>query len=152
MFTTTSGSLSSIIASAINFINGVLVPFVFALAFAAFLFGMLRFFFLSGGDATKRKEGRGFIFGSVIALAVMISVWGLVNLLSGTFQLNYNQPPLPTFNPSGTGASIPGGPSPIPGSSSPTPDPSSAQPSPIPGSAQTQNCANGNCADVQGLF
>lgn len=97
-------TLTQIAGNIINFINGVLVPLVFAVAFAMFLFGVFKFYFLKPGDATARKEGRGFIIGGIVAFAVMLSVWGLVNIVTGTLPFGNNyQPNLPTFtNTSGT--------------------------------------------------
>ncbi|KND50790.1 MAG: hypothetical protein AB202_00050 [Parcubacteria bacterium C7867-007] len=93
--------IQNLIASSINFINNVLVPFIFALAFAFFLVRVFQFFFVKGTDPKARVEGRNFIIGSIIALAVMVSVWGLVNLVAGTFRLDRNQPRLPIFNAGG---------------------------------------------------
>lgn len=96
----TPGSLQYDLALIIDFINRVLVPFIFALAFALFLIGVFRFFFLRGADPKARTEGRGFIIGSIIAFAVMLSVWGLVRIITGTVPgLTQGQPNLPTFNP-----------------------------------------------------
>jgi predicted PurR-regulated permease PerM len=110
MNTYVQGTLPNIIASIITFINNVLVPFVFALAFAIFLFGVFKYFFVNGvKDPKARGEGRNFILWSVIAFAVLVSVWGLVNLVKGTFNLNNNQPGLPTFNAASNGTSGSGG-------------------------------------------
>lgn len=82
----------------IDLINQVLVPLVFAVAFLLFLYGVFKYFFLGASDDSKRKEGRQFIMWSVIALAVMISVWGLVRVFAGTFSLDSEtRPCLPTF-------------------------------------------------------
>ncbi len=101
----TPGSLQYIIASIIDFINRFLVPFVFALAFAIFLYGVFKYFFVNSvNDPKARVEGRKFILGAVVAFAVMLSVWGLVNIVRGTIpSLSSGQPPLPTFN-AGTGS------------------------------------------------
>jgi len=98
-----AGSIANIIANIIAFINNILVPFVFAIAFIVFLYGVLQYFFLKGAtDPKARAEGSKFIFGAVIAFAVMLTVWGLVNIVKGTLNLDTNQPALPVFNPGGT--------------------------------------------------
>ncbi|MDB5237374.1 MAG: hypothetical protein JWL88_476 [Parcubacteria group bacterium] len=105
----TPGSLQYDIVSIIDFINRFLVPFVFAIAFALFLFGVFQFFFLKGTDSKARTEGRGFIIGGIIAFAVMLSVWGLVNIIKGSIPgLSQGQPDLPTFNATtGTKGTLP---------------------------------------------
>lgn len=151
---TSQGTIQYLIAYVIDLINRDLVPLVFAIAFAMFLFGVFRFYFLKGTDPKAREEGKGFIIWSVVAFAVMLSVWGLVNIVRGTVPfLNNNQPGLPTFNPSGSAAqpTVQGVPATIPGtpatvSGSPAPAPSAA------GGGPGDTCANGNCGDVNGIF
>ncbi len=64
-------------------IDAVFVPLLYSIAFLFFLIGVVRYFFSESDD--KRKEGRSFALWSLIALAVMFSVWGLVRLLLNTF-------------------------------------------------------------------
>ena len=83
-----------------NFILSVLSPvgyLLIALAVVFFLVGIVRFMF-SAGDVEKRKEGRTMMIYGIIGLFVMVSVWGLVSLLSNTFDLD-NRPSddLPSF-------------------------------------------------------
>lgn len=68
----------------INLLNTVVVPVIFSLAFAAFIWGMVNYFFIHGGDEAKRSEGRQFLLWSIIGMAVLFSVWGFVNLLLST--------------------------------------------------------------------
>ena len=41
-----------------------------------------------GGDEEKRKEGQRFIAYGILALFVMVSIWGLVNVLDRTLGLD----------------------------------------------------------------
>lgn len=95
-----SNTLTSLLSDFIGFINTILVPLVFALAFILFLFGVFKYFFASGAKADEgRQEGKKFITWGIIALAVMISVWGLVNILVRTFGFeDESRPCLPTFS------------------------------------------------------
>lgn len=99
--------LTDIATSIIDFINGVAVPLVFALAFIVFIFGVFRYYIAGGDNPEKRKNGTQLIMYSVLGFAVMIVVWGLVNLVVHTFNFSdTTRPNLPTFgNPSGTGGS-----------------------------------------------
>lgn len=65
---------------------GKLVPVVIGLAMLVFLWGVLRYV-VAEGDPEKRSEARGFMIWGIVALAVMVSVWGLVKLLQGTLGL-----------------------------------------------------------------
>lgn len=96
-------TLTNIAQSIITFINTVAVPLVFAVAFIVFLFGVFRYFIVGGANAEKRKEGTQLIVYSIIGFAVMIVVWGLVNLIVGTLGFTNNtRPPLPTFSNTST--------------------------------------------------
>jgi hypothetical protein len=71
---------TSIIAKVSDIIN-TLIPIVLALALLLFLWGMFQYFILGGGDEGKRETGRSYMIYGLIGLAVMVAVWGLVNLL-----------------------------------------------------------------------
>lgn len=90
--------LTKIASDIIDFINGTAVPLVFAIAFIVFLIGVFRYFIYGGANEESRKSGRQLIIYSIIGFAVMIVVWGLVNLIVGTFGFDTNtRPDLPTF-------------------------------------------------------
>lgn len=81
----------------IDLINGVLVPLIFAIAFIMFLWGVAKAYILSGGDADAVSQGHRLILWGVIGFAVMISLWGLVNVVATSFGLQgVTAPPTPT--------------------------------------------------------
>lgn len=85
-------------ANILVFIDAILVPFIFALAFVVFLWGVFQYFIAGGADEEKRKQGRSFILWSVIGFFLMVSIWGLVNLLGTSLGFGAEQRPrLPTF-------------------------------------------------------
>ncbi len=67
------------------FVNllGSVIGVLYMAAFAAFFWG-ISLFVLNTSDDTKRKEGKTWMLWSVIALFVMITIWGLVGLLVNT--------------------------------------------------------------------
>lgn len=68
----------------IGILNTVVVPVIFALAFAAFVWGVVSYFFLHGDEEGKREEGRKFIFWGILGMVVLFSVWGFVNIMLST--------------------------------------------------------------------
>lgn len=60
-------------------VDRVVVPFLYAIAFIFFLWGVYSYFF--NDNEEKRKEGRQFALWGIIGFAVLFSVWGLVRLL-----------------------------------------------------------------------
>lgn len=80
-----------------NIINKYIIPLAFAWAIVMFLWGVVKFV-TSGGDQKKREESRNMMIYGIVAIFVMTSVWGLVNLLRSTVGLSNNNVPtnLPT--------------------------------------------------------
>ncbi len=118
-------------------INSVLVPVLFAVAFIVFLYGIARSYIFSYGDPEKVKEGHHLILWGLVAFAVMVSIWGLVNVVANTFGLaGYYAPPTPTsispFGPAVAPVYGTGNPSGSSGQSTPPPPP------PTTGTGQTQ--------------
>jgi membrane protease YdiL (CAAX protease family) len=71
---------------AVNTIIGPIVPLLIGLAVLVFLYGVLTFTFSEGG--TKKEEGKQYMIWGIVGLFVMVSVWGLVAILQGTFNLD----------------------------------------------------------------
>lgn len=76
-------SLMQLFADLLGAVMGVL----YMAAFAAFFWGIVLFIFNTDDDY-KRQEGKNWMFWSIIALFVMITVWGLVGLLLKTVGIN----------------------------------------------------------------
>jgi NADH:ubiquinone oxidoreductase subunit 2 (subunit N) len=79
-----------------DLINNVAVPVLFAIAFIVFIYGVFQFFILGAKDEEKQATGRSLMLWGLIGFFVMVSVWGLVNILVGTFNVNNNLPSFPT--------------------------------------------------------
>jgi len=67
-----------------------LVPIIIALAVIYFLWGLLTYLFKAGEEKDKAREQM--IWG-IIAIAVMVSVWGLVGILQATFNVGNSAVP-----------------------------------------------------------
>ncbi len=79
----------SLIRWAICAISTLIIPLLFLVAFAFFLWGVVKF--IRDGDNEKsRTEGRKFMIYAVISLAVMVSIWGIIKIAQEVFGINYN--------------------------------------------------------------
>ncbi len=63
----------------IGFLNKI-IPFLVLIGTVIFLWGVVRYI-TAGGDEDQVKEARNLMFWGVVFLAVMIGVWGLVNIV-----------------------------------------------------------------------
>jgi hypothetical protein len=73
-----------------------LVPVVIGLALLLFLWGVLQF--LLSKEDTGKSDAKNFMLWGIITLFVMVSVWGLVQILSDTIfgsRVNNVAPPSP---------------------------------------------------------
>lgn len=69
-------------------INNSIIPLMFALAIAFFIWGVIQFLILGAGEEAKRTQGRQHMIWGIVALAVMLGVWSLVSILGGSFGIN----------------------------------------------------------------
>lgn len=85
--------------SIIGIINGILVPVLMAIAFIVFLFGIYKYFIYGASNESDKAEGRKFAMWGIIGFVIIISVWGLVSIVSGAFGLQPggSAPKPPTF-------------------------------------------------------
>jgi len=65
----------------------VLTPIVVALALLAFFWGLAMYVMNFSGDDKDKKKGRDMMTYGILALFVIVSVWGLVSILQNTFGL-----------------------------------------------------------------
>ncbi len=78
-------------------INSILVPLLFAVAFITFLYGVAKTYIFSLGDEGEVRKGHRLILWGIIGFVIMISLWGLVNIVANTFGLqNATLQTLPT--------------------------------------------------------
>lgn len=71
-------------------ILNIVVPIVVTLALIYFLWGLAQYI-LSAGDEEKKTDGKHIMIWGIIALFVMVSVWGLVRFISGTTGVGQDQ-------------------------------------------------------------
>ena len=81
---------------------GYFIGLTFILAIFFFLWGIV--LYIKGYESdTKRQESREFMIYGIIALFVMVAVWGLVKVLENTFGLGSGSPQFRTGTSGGGG-------------------------------------------------
>ena len=65
---------------------GLATPVVIGLAMLFFLYGLMKFI-LASGDEEAKETGKRIMIWGIVALFVMVSVWGLVNLLQNNLNV-----------------------------------------------------------------
>ena len=107
-------TLQAIISNNLGTIINPLFPILLGLALIMFFWGLTRYLF-SGLNEPKQIEGaKSLMIWGVVIITVMISVWGIVQLLQRIFlngSVPSTPPSIPLFNQSQTPASNPASPS-----------------------------------------
>ena len=75
-----------------TFLNALIGLFI-TLAIVAFFYGLIKYLFNLGSE--NAKEGISIMLWGVIAIFVMVSIWGIVRLLQATFRVTSTDPVIP---------------------------------------------------------
>lgn len=73
--------------SIINIINGILVPVLMAIAFIVFLWGVFKYFIYGASNESDKAEGRKFAMWGIIGFVIILSVWGIVSIVTDALGL-----------------------------------------------------------------
>jgi hypothetical protein len=82
-----SPTFQDVLCYVTKIINDSVIPLIFAIATAMFVWGVVQFFILNSDEEAKRAQGKQFMIWGIVALAVMLCVWGLVGILGNTLNL-----------------------------------------------------------------
>lgn len=82
----------------VNAILNTIVPFLIGLAVFLVMWGIFGYISHSA-EEEKRAEARQFILWGVIFIFLMLSIWGLVNVLNNTFNLKKTPVDVPSVFP-----------------------------------------------------
>lgn len=86
--------------TAIKGLVNTALPIVIGLALLGFFWGLMKFIF-AAGDEEKKAEGKNIMIYGIVALFVMVAVWGLVGFIAGALGIGTGgSAPVPTFQQS----------------------------------------------------
>lgn len=92
---TDPGAQGPRIGNLLNFVTCIIgksvVPLIFALAALMFFWGVVQYV-IGGAEEKEKAKGKQFMIWGIVAIAVMISVWGLVRVLTNTFDIDFSAP------------------------------------------------------------
>lgn len=88
-FKADGGPIGVVIKNVLVFINGYLVPAIFAIAFLVFIWGIFKYFIFGGANEADQEQGKQLMIYGIVGFVLMVSVWGLVKVISEG--LNFNK-------------------------------------------------------------
>ncbi len=87
-FAQSEGSLQLLLVGIGGFINVVLIPFILGVAFLIFIINAVRFFIIDGSNTEGHENARNLALYGVGAFVLILSLWGMVNILANGIGLN----------------------------------------------------------------
>jgi hypothetical protein len=94
----TAAGYTDLLRTIQGFVND-LIPLTIGLALVFFLWS-LALFMLKTDSKDAKEKGKRLILWGIITLVVMTAIWGIVNGVIKTFDLEHNPPPVPVYDPS----------------------------------------------------
>ena len=77
-----------------SFVINPIIVLLFALAFAYFIFGIVKFLSSNSDDkGGTRIEARNSILWGIVGMVIMFSVFGVINFVLATFGISHNDIP-----------------------------------------------------------
>lgn len=89
------GTIDTFFNKIIGFINNILIPLIFGLALLVFIYGVYKYFILGGSNEEEQKKGKQLVLWAVIGFVLMVSIWGIVNIIAGGLFPDTQPPILP---------------------------------------------------------
>ena len=90
-------SIQGLIIASLIFINNVLVPVILAIAFLVFLWNIANYFIIKSGSDADRQRAKDVAIYGIAAFVIIVSLWGIVNLLVGGFGFTNTTAPIPDY-------------------------------------------------------
>ncbi len=87
LYTTCPPGIEGVLCQFLNILD-ILVLIIIGLALIFFLWGLAKFI-LNAGDEEERRKGKSLLIWGLIALFVMVSVWGIINFFQSSFFYPY---------------------------------------------------------------
>lgn len=78
------------VANVVNAAGGIinlLIPILIALALVVFFYGLVRYIWGSA-SAESKTSGRNIMIAGIVSLFVMVSIWGIINIIQGSLGVN----------------------------------------------------------------
>lgn len=79
------------------FLNEIIVPFLLSVAFLVFIWNATRYFIIGGSSSEGQEKARSLALWGIIAFVVILSLWGMVNLLVAGFGLGNRGAVIPDY-------------------------------------------------------
>lgn len=92
-------SAQALLTNTIVFINTTLLPFLLGMSFLFLVINAIRFFVLGSTNQESRENAKNLALYSLLGFTLILTLWGIVNLLNASLGLAGVRQPCPDYNP-----------------------------------------------------
>jgi Type IV secretion system pilin len=78
----TGGKLGDYMNTIMGFFDDIILPFILSIAFLFFVWGVFLYFIRGGHSDEAQEQGRSYIISAIIGFVIILSFWGLVNIIT----------------------------------------------------------------------
>lgn len=82
-----AAGVEDLLINTITFLNNVVIPFLFGIAFLFFVINVFRFFIFGGSNPDGQEKAKALAIYSVAAFVFLIVFWGVVNMMVSSIGL-----------------------------------------------------------------
>lgn len=76
------GDVGNALETILEFIDGVVIPFILSIGFLVFVWGMFKYFIQGGANDEAKESGKSLIMYAIAGYVVILAFWGIINILS----------------------------------------------------------------------
>lgn len=77
-----AGEFQQLLEGILNFTNDFLIPFIIAIGFLVFVWGMFQYFIAGGANDEAKEKGKSLMIYATLGFVLIIVFWGIINLLT----------------------------------------------------------------------
>jgi uncharacterized membrane protein YidH (DUF202 family) len=78
------GRFQTLLENIVAFTSDTLIPFIIAIGFLVFVYGMFQYFIAGGANDEKKEKGKSLMIYATLGFVLIIVFWGVINLLTSS--------------------------------------------------------------------
>ena len=82
------GDFQNLLENIVEFTNDILIPFIIAIGFLVFVWGMFRYFIAGGANDEAKQSGKSLMIWATLGFVLIIVFWGVINLIASSTGLD----------------------------------------------------------------
>ncbi len=96
-------NIQTFLGDILTFLDKIIFPLLFALAFLFFIWNATRYFIIGGANEESQVKAKRLAFWGIAAFVFIMSLWGIVNLFVGGLGFGTSTVIFPDYYVSGGG-------------------------------------------------